>query len=115
MYRLVFRKFRLICLHVLFGCLCFSAVAQQTKFQFLTTAEGLAGNNTSFVVQDKNGFLWFINEGKLHRHDGRNFVVFAPSRKDSIVDESYLGVALYQDSLLFVWSEKSAYLFRFYV
>ena len=47
--------------------------AQQVRFELFTPIDGLAGNNTSTVAQDELGFLWFINDGKMHRFDGRNF------------------------------------------
>lgn len=53
--------------------------AQKARFEFFTAANGLAGNNTSTVTQDEQGFLWFVNSGKLHRFDVRNFVIYPPA------------------------------------
>jgi class 3 adenylate cyclase/ligand-binding sensor domain-containing protein len=105
------KKFILNHFYVLLLCLAFSTTGQKVKFEFFTAAEGLAGNNTATVAQDQSGFLWFINEGQLHRHDGRNFLVFSPPKRDSSKVLGFLGVAEYQDSLLFVWGDKTAYLF----
>ena len=101
------KKSFLVYLCGLLVCVVFSAKGQKTKFEFFSASEGLVGNNTATVAQDQSGFIWFINEGQLHRHDGRTFLVFAPPVKEL----GFLGVAAYQDSLLFIWGDKTAYLF----
>lgn len=81
--------------------------AQNFSFEFSSTAEGLAGNNTATVTQDDRGFLWMVNNGMLHRYDGYNFVAYpAPGRA------TLLGIATYEDSLLFAWNERHAFLFN---
>ncbi|GAB4010412.1 two-component regulator propeller domain-containing protein [Spirosoma migulaei] len=88
------------------------ATAQKATFEFFTTADGLSGNNTSSVTQDDQGFIWFVNDGKLHRYDGRNFVVYPSPKKLATNQESLLGVMSWQDSLLFVWSAHLPFLFN---
>ncbi|QDK78527.1 helix-turn-helix domain-containing protein [Spirosoma sp. KCTC 42546] len=90
----------------------FCATAQKATFEFFTTADGLSGNNTSSVTQDDQGFIWFVNDDKLHRYDGRNFVVYPTPRELSAGREHLLGLASWQDSLLFVWSEHYPFLFN---
>ena len=83
---------------------------QKANFQFYNIEDGLAGNNTSTVAQDDLGFIWFINDGKLHRFDGRNFIVFqAPLGMDASQDP-LLGLASWQDSLLFIWNEHQSFI-----
>lgn len=41
----------------LFLFLAFGAAAQRARFEFLTTADGLAGNNTSSVAQDETSTI----------------------------------------------------------
>lgn len=53
--------------YVLLLFLPFCLVAQKARFEFFATADGLAGNNTSSVAQDDQGFIWLVNDGKLHR------------------------------------------------
>ena len=83
----------------------FFSSAQNFSFEFFTTADGLAGNNTSTVTQDDQGFLWLVNDGKIHRYDGRNFVVYPGP-------EPLLGLTSFEDSLLFTWSEQTSFLFH---
>ena len=90
----------------------FFATAQKVTFEFFTTADGLTGNFTSPVTQDDQGFLWFLNDGLLHRNDGRNFVVYPIPEALSANQERLSGVVSWQDSLLFVWSEHSPFLFN---
>ena len=98
--------------HTLLLLIAFCATAQKATFEFFTTADGLAGNNTSSVTQDDQGFIWFVNEGKIHRYDGRNFVVYPVPKQLSTDKEHLLGLASWQDSLLFVWSEHFPFLFN---
>ncbi|PLW94300.1 MAG: hypothetical protein C0591_13085 [Marinilabiliales bacterium] len=86
--------------------------AQETHFEFFTVDNGLAGNNTSTVVQDNKGFLWFVNAGKMHRFDGRNFLIYNPPGELQEAQEPLLGLASCQDSLLLLWNEKFAFLFN---
>jgi signal transduction histidine kinase/AraC-like DNA-binding protein/DNA-binding NarL/FixJ family response regulator/streptogramin lyase len=88
------------------------STAQETHFEFFTVKNGLAGNNTSTVTQDGQGFLWFVNSGKLHRFDGRNFLIYNPPDELEDAKDPFLGLASYQDSLLLVWNEKFAFLFN---
>ncbi|WP_198175008.1 hybrid sensor histidine kinase/response regulator transcription factor [Spirosoma arboris] len=90
----------------------FYATAQKATFEFFTTADGLTGNRTSSVTQDDQGFIWLVNDGKIHRYDGRNFVVYPVPKKLLTNKEHLLGLASWQDSLLFVWSENFPFLFN---
>lgn len=95
-------------LFLLFACF---ANAQKATFEFFTTADGLAGNNTALVTQDDQGFIWFVNGGKLHRYDGRNFLIYPAPPEIPDGREPLLGLSSWQDSLIFLWSEHLAYLF----
>jgi len=86
--------------------------SQQVRFELYTTSDGLAGKNTSTVAQDDLGFLWFVNDGRVHRFDGRNFIIYPPPDELHNTQESFLGLVSYQDSLLFLWGEKFAFLFN---
>ena len=98
-------------LHIFLLLSAFVATAQKARFEFYTTADGLAGNNTTSVAQDELGFIWFINDGKIHRYDGRNFLAYSPPPELQHTREPMLGLASWQDSLLLVWSEHLAFLF----
>ncbi len=89
----------------------FVGFAQKAKFEFYNTANGLEGNNTTSVTQDDQGFVWFVNEGRIHRYDGYNFLVY-PSPPGLPDAPALLGLASWQDSLLFVWSEHLSFLFN---
>jgi ligand-binding sensor domain-containing protein len=98
--------------HILQLLLPFCAAAQKATFEFFTTADGLSGNNTTSVTQDDQGFLWLVNDGKIHRYDGRSFVVYPIPSELSTGQEHLAGLASWQDSLLFVWSEHFTFLFN---
>ena len=96
--------------YVLLLFLPFCITAQKARFEFFATADGLAGNNTSSVAQDDQGFIWLVNDGKLHRYDGRNFLACLPPPGSSAAHEPLLGLASWQDSLLFLWGYNAAFL-----
>ncbi|MVM35203.1 helix-turn-helix domain-containing protein [Spirosoma sp. HMF4905] len=103
---------KVILTHTLLLLISFCATAQKATFEFFTTADGLAGNNTSSVTQDDQGFIWFVNDGKIHRYDGRSFVVYPAPKELSTGKEFLSGLTSWQDSLLFVWSEHFPFLFN---
>ncbi len=84
----------------------FFASAQEVKIEFFTTEDGLSGNHTNTVTQDDQGFIWFINDYKIHRYDGRNFLVYpAPPPEIPGSGERIQLLASYEDSLLFFIAE----------
>jgi ligand-binding sensor domain-containing protein len=57
-----------------FMLIAFWAAAQKANFQFYNTDDGLSGNVTLNIAQDREGYLWVTNDYKLHRFDGRQFL-----------------------------------------
>ena len=112
----MFKQLNLQILHLcLFSCfflVSFHSSGQKVKFSLFNTDNGLSGNNTSSVTQDDRGFLWFINEGILHRYDGKYFLPIKPKYDVLEQNELLLGIHNYNDSLLIIWSEKSAFLYN---
>ena len=86
--------------------------AQQADFRFYTTADGLSGNHIQGMEQDKRGFLWVLNARKLHRFDGRNFVVYPPPTDTSGSKIELIFLDPYHDSLLLLLSPSHLYLFE---
>ncbi len=79
--------------------------AQKANFEFYTTAEGLSGNLTHGAAQDRQGFLWILNDYKLHRFDGRSFVLYTLPKELPGSNAGLEGPFLYEDSLLFLFSK----------
>jgi hypothetical protein len=88
------------------------ASAQPADFRFYTTADGLSGSFTHGIVQDEQGFLWILNDYKLHRFDGRNFVVYMPPADTSGRRDELAFLVPYHDSLLLLLSPSHLYLFE---
>ena len=47
-----------------------------TQFTTFTTEDGLGGNHASFIMEDRQGHLWFGTHGGLSRYDGTQFTTF---------------------------------------
>ncbi len=43
------------------------------SYSLLTAADGLPGNNLSFVLEDNDGFIWIACPNGLSRYDGQSF------------------------------------------
>jgi signal transduction histidine kinase/DNA-binding response OmpR family regulator len=88
------------------------AFTQTADFRFYTTADGLSGSFTHGITQDERGFLWILNDYKLHRFDGRNFVVYAPPADTSGKKDELVALYRLQGSLLLLLSPSHLYLFE---
>ncbi|MEL6848308.1 MAG: ATP-binding protein [Bacteroidota bacterium] len=83
-----------------------SATAQKANFEFFTAQDGLSGGLTTYITQDQRGFLWVLNDYKLHRYDGQKIVPFLPPAELPGSREKLWEIKLYQDTLLACWSKK---------
>jgi len=55
---------------------CIKSHAQEKKFTYYTTANGLPTNWTYACKEDSKGFLWIATESGLVRFDGKNFITY---------------------------------------
>ncbi len=79
--------------------------AQERKFTYYTTADGLPTNWIYACKEDSKGFLWIATESGLVRFDGKNFVTY--NDKNGLPDVEVLDLAI--DTEDKVWMN----LFRF--
>ena len=96
----------LFCL--LFILLSIDLPAQKNVFPFpsfekITTARGLSDNALYRILQDKQGFLWFITANGLNRYDGYNFKVYEYDIADSNSITYGLFYSLEQDKKGLLW------------
>ena len=54
-----------------------------TRFQHITTEDGLSQNMVDCILQDSQGFMWFGTYDGLNRYDGYTFQVFRNNFKDN--------------------------------
>jgi ligand-binding sensor domain-containing protein len=55
----------------------------ETKFEHLTTAEGLSNSMVHAIMQDRKGFMWFGTKNGLNRYDGYNFEIYTYNSQDT--------------------------------
>ena len=63
-----------------------TAVAQQARqyaFKHFTTINGLASNEVSSVIQDRDGYIWMGTQNGLQRYDGNQFITLTNRTSDS--------------------------------
>ncbi|MEO7263405.1 MAG: two-component regulator propeller domain-containing protein [Ferruginibacter sp.] len=106
-----FKKLFSICLWLLISVKCFSqnqGVEIKNLFPFpaiekITTQQGLSDNEVCKILQDRQGFLWFITANGLNRYDGYTFKVYAYDLNDSNSITSGLFYSLDQDTKGLLW------------
>src|ERR1700722_2406040 len=85
------------------GSLSLRAQNDAYIFRHLTTADGLASNIVSSIIQDSLGFMWLGTENGLQKYDGYSFISFhhEPSDPKSI-DEDRISF-LMEDANKNIW------------
>jgi len=102
------------CLSNAFGCLLLlllipsNLIAQKDQFPFpvfekITTSQGLSSNGIDKILQDRQGFLWFITGSGLNRYDGYNFKNYGYDASDSNSIAHGLFYSLVQDKNGLLW------------
>ncbi len=72
-------------------------------FQHLTAADGLAHDNVSAVLQDRQGFMWFGTLDGLSRYDGTRVVTYhhVPGDTTSLLHDRIR--SLHEDRAGYLW------------
>ena len=52
---------------------CNSLNSQDSRFQHITTEQGLSQNSVLDIVEDHNGYMWFATQDGLNKYNGRSF------------------------------------------
>ena len=88
-------SFVLICVFIL-STSAFPQLSDK-NFEHIKSDKGLSQNTIHYIIQDKQGFMWFATEDGLDKYDGYNFKIFKniPNNKNSISDNFIW--TLYQD------------------
>jgi signal transduction histidine kinase/streptogramin lyase len=74
-----------------------------SRFDRITTEDGLSHNTVTSILQDSRGFMWFGTEDGLNRYDGYTFTVYRhdPDDPHSLRDDSVM--TLYEDRDGVLW------------
>ena len=57
--------------------------APSIRVERMDLTDGIAQGTVYQIIQDSQGYLWFGTQGGLHRYDGQEFEVFAPTPFDT--------------------------------
>ena len=69
------------------------SVANQIRFEHLTSESGLSQNTVFTIEQDRKGFMWFGTKVGLNRYDGYGFKIYTHDPYDpSTLSESFIRV-----------------------
>ncbi len=75
----------------------------QTKFDKLTTKDGLSDNEILDIIQDRYGFIWVATADGLNRYDGYEFLVFKNIPTDSTSISSNFITSITEDIYGDLW------------
>ena len=93
-----------------------ACAGQNTPFYFKNyqVSDGLSGNATGDIIQDKKGFIWIASRNGLNRFDGNSFKIFRNQPGDSTSLGSNSVFALYEDEQekLWVGTHEGVYLYN---
>ncbi|HOW44794.1 MAG TPA: two-component regulator propeller domain-containing protein [Candidatus Aminicenantes bacterium] len=89
---------------LLFLSALLSAAESPMRFERISVAEGLSESAVSFILQDRQGFLWVATHDGLNQYDGYTFKIFKhrPNDQWSIVDSAVRVIA--EDHLGTLWA-----------
>lgn len=74
-------------------------MAQEYSYRRYDIKDGLAGSTVYFMLQDKEGFIWFATETGVSRFDGTSFKNF--TTKDGLPDNTI--IRIFEDSRGRIW------------
>lgn len=103
---------------VIFCCLFYglTSLGQDAPYYFknYTVSDGLSGNATTDIIQDKKGFIWVASRNGLNRFDGNSFKIFRSKEEDSTSLGSNSVFSLYEDGneKLWIGTHKGVYLYN---
>ena len=92
--------------YILFTIVAFVAatdVFAQTSYH-ITTAQGLATNQLTILIRDRQNNMWFGSYNGLHKHEGTSVRVYNKSGKDTVSLSSKEMHAVFEDRLGFIWA-----------
>ncbi|MEP7145215.1 MAG: two-component regulator propeller domain-containing protein [Ferruginibacter sp.] len=75
----------------------------QTSYH-VTTGQGLATNQLTILIKDRQNNMWFGSYNGLHKHEGTSIRVYNKSGKDSTSLSSKEMHAVFEDRLGFIWA-----------
>ncbi|GGW26559.1 ligand-binding sensor domain-containing protein [Arenibacter certesii] len=94
---------------LLFVLFCINGFTQDRiiQFQKITFEDGISDNRINNIIQDKEGFIWFVTPLGIDKYDGQKFKTYLlPNENDQAND-------LLQDSTGIIWAATSSGLFYF--
>ncbi|MCE6988063.1 hybrid sensor histidine kinase/response regulator transcription factor [Dyadobacter sp. CY323] len=83
-------------------------------FKNYKVSNGLSGNATGDIIQDKKGFIWIASRNGLNRFDGNSFKIFRSKQGDSTSLGSNSVFSLYEDihQKLWIGTHKGVYMYN---
>lgn len=88
--RTYFSGILLVVICALFNPVYGAVTASNLRFQYLTTAEGLAQNTVDCIFQDSKGFMWFGTWNGLSRYDGYTFKTYQKGSQPSGLPDNFI-------------------------
>ncbi|MCF2493036.1 hybrid sensor histidine kinase/response regulator transcription factor [Dyadobacter chenhuakuii] len=99
-----------------FVFLCLACLGQEAPYYFKSykVSDGLSGNATGDIIQDKKGFIWIASRNGLNRFDGNSFKIFRSKEGDStsLGSNSVFSISEDYDEKLWIGTHKGVYIYN---
>jgi len=93
-----------------------ACAGQDVRYYFKSykVSDGLSGNTTHDIIQDKKGFIWIASRNGLNRFDGNSFKIFRNKQGDSTSLGNDAISSLYEDEdeKLWIGTHKGVYIYN---
>lgn len=93
----------LLCVTIALLAFANGIVAQELKFNHITSDQGLSMGVVNCVLRDSRGFMWFGTQDGLNKYDGYNITVYRHDPLDSLSLSNNFINALYEDKEGTLW------------
>ncbi len=80
-----------------------STAFAQTSYH-VTTGQGLATNQLTILIKDRQNNMWFGSYNGLHKHEGTSIKVYKKNNKDSSSLSSNEMHSVFEDRFGFIWA-----------
>ncbi len=105
-FRKYFSSFEILLLLLIFApifCPNINAQSTDLNFERILSDKGLSQNTIHYILQDKQGYMWFATEDGLDKYDGYNFTVYKNNPNDSnSIPDNFIWT-LYEDKSGNLW------------
>jgi len=98
---------KIFSLNLFFSFLLSTSISAQSinySFERITVKDGLSQSTGTYIIQDKNGFMWFATFNGINKYNGYTITTYIHDKNDT-TSLSHNGIVyLFEDNDGFIWA-----------